>query len=211
MQEWIIIWRRMNHAEPAPVDEPSDEELVRRISTAPPGQPDREAEQMLCTRYYQRVRFMLRHKAGSSALADDLTHDTFIILIRHLREQALREPDKVWAYLHRTAHFVYVGWVRKEHRRPVTELSDDLPNVGPNPEEEVHAQLAIDALLGLIDELPVARDREILHRRWVLAQEKAEVCKVVGVTPEHYDRVLWRALKRFRELLGRKGLSPDDL
>jgi len=192
------------------VEEPSDEELVRRISAAPSGPPDRDVEQMLCARYYQRVRFMLRHRTGNYGLADDLTHDTFIILIKHLRERTLREPDKVWAYLHRTAHFVYIGWVRKEYRRPVTDLNDDLPNLDPNPEEVVHEELAINALLRLIDELPVARDREILHRRWVLTHEKAEICKAVDITPEHYDRVLWRAHKRFRELLGRKGLTPDD-
>jgi RNA polymerase sigma-70 factor (ECF subfamily) len=200
----------MTQAQPAPADEPSDEELVRRISGAPPGQPDRDAEQILCARYYQRVRFMLRHRTGNYPLADDLTNDTFIILIKHLREQTLREPDKAGAYLHRTAHFAYLGWVRKEHRRPVNELTDDLPSLGPNPEQEVHVKQSISALLRLIDELPVARDRELLHRRWVLGQEKAEIFNAVGVTAEHYDRVLWRAQWRFHELLGQKGVSPDD-
>ena len=200
----------MTHAEPAPVDEPSDEELVRRISAAPPGPPDSDAEQRLCARYYQRVRFMLRQRTGNYALADDLTQDTLIILIQHLREQVLRDPGKVSAYVLRTAHFVFISWVRKEHRRPVTELSDDLPSLDAKPEDEVQAQQAIKTLLRVMDEMPVARDREILHRHWVLGQKKAEACASVGVTPEHYDRVLSRAKKRFRELLDRKGFDRDD-
>lgn len=205
--------RAMNHAEPAPVDDSSDEELVRRISATPhgpPAPPDTDAEQILCARYYQRVRFMLRQRTGNYALADDLTQDTFIILIQHLREHALRDPGKVPAYVLRTAHFVFIAWVRKEHRRPVTELTDDLPSLEARPEDEVQAQQSIRALLRVMDEMPVERDREILDRHWVRGQTKAEACKAIGVTPEHHDRVLSRAKKRFRELLDRKGFDRDD-
>ena len=53
----------------------------------------------------------------------------------------------------------------------------------------------------LLDELPVQRDREILVKTYLQDEDKSEICEALGVDSAHYNRVLFRAKQRFRELL----------
>ena len=53
----------------------------------------------------------------------------------------------------------------------------------------------------LLQELKMPRDREILLRFYVQEADKEEICSELDVSPEHFNRVLFRAKNRFRKLL----------
>jgi len=53
----------------------------------------------------------------------------------------------------------------------------------------------------LLGELAVPRDREILVRTYLKDEDKAAICEKLGIDSAHYNRVLFRAKQRFRELL----------
>lgn len=72
---------------------------------------------------------------ADSDLVDDLVQDVFLALWRAL--PSFREDSSLKTYLARIAHNVCVSHVRKETRRPTSELSVDLPDSGPTP--ELHA------------------------------------------------------------------------
>jgi len=55
----------------------------------------------------------------------------------------------------------------------------------------------------LLDELGVRRDREILHRFYVSSEEKADICEEWGLSSLQFNRVLFRARKRYRALYQR--------
>ena len=57
----------------------------------------------------------------------------------------------------------------------------------------------------LIEELPTPRDREILMGVYVREEDKDEICARLGIDSTHFNRVLFRAKQRFRELLVQKG------
>ena len=54
---------------------------------------------------------------------------------------------------------------------------------------------------GLIGELPMQRDRELLWRYYVLGHDKEQLCRDFSLGVEHFDRVLHRARSRLRELV----------
>ena len=56
----------------------------------------------------------------------------------------------------------------------------------------------------LIEELSVERDREILLRFYIREEDKESICTALAITPLHFNRVLFRAKQRFRELLLRE-------
>ena len=53
----------------------------------------------------------------------------------------------------------------------------------------------------MLDELPVQRDREILLRFYLNDEDKDSICAGLGVDSTHFNRVLFRAKERFRELV----------
>ena len=56
--------------------------------------------------------------------------------------------------------------------------------------------------------MPVKRDREILTRFYVEDQDKDEICTALNLDSLHFNRVLFRARKRFRKILEKSaGLS----
>ena len=55
----------------------------------------------------------------------------------------------------------------------------------------------------LIAEMPTDRDRQLLLRFYVAEEEKDSICGELGLDSLHFNRVLFRARHRFKELLVR--------
>ena len=53
--------------------------------------------------------------------------------------------------------------------------------------------------------MTVKRDRDLLLRYYVHEEEKPEICRALGLDSLHFNRVLYRAKQRFREILERSG------
>ena len=58
--------------------------------------------------------------------------------------------------------------------------------------------------------LPTVRDREIIKRFYLDEEDKAEICRSMGLSPLHFDRVMFRARQRVRVLLETKGFDKSD-
>jgi RNA polymerase sigma-70 factor (ECF subfamily) len=52
----------------------------------------------------------------------------------------------------------------------------------------------------ILNELRPARDREVLYRFYIAEQEKEHICAELGLTSLHFNRILFRARERYREL-----------
>jgi RNA polymerase sigma-70 factor (ECF subfamily) len=52
----------------------------------------------------------------------------------------------------------------------------------------------------VLGELKSERDRQVLFRFYVAEEEKEKICASLGLTSLHFNRVLFRARERFREL-----------
>jgi RNA polymerase sigma-70 factor (ECF subfamily) len=58
-----------------------------------------------------------------------------------------------------------------------------------------------EAVRRLIDALDNSRDRMLLYQYYIEEKDKAQVCADLGLTQRHFDKVLFRAKQRFKELL----------
>lgn len=185
-------------AEPDSPDS-SPAELVRRIASGDPA-----AEGILVKKYQRGLLEMLRNRTGDRELAQDLLQDTLAIIIQRLRGPGLDDPDKLVAFLHRTAHNLVIGHFRKESRRD-THANTELVEI---QRDDRNGQL--EALLSreegqlvhqLLAELRTPRDREILLRFYVWEQEKSLICQALELSADQFDRVVSRARQRFRGLV----------
>ena len=193
----------MNPGEGAQPGKESPADLVARIAAG-----DAAAEEAFCQRYSRSVMTMLKNRIGDVQRAEDVHQDTFIIVLSKLRSpEGINDPSKVAAFLHNTAVNVLIGNIRKEARRQTYPDSDRIGRVldeRDNQVDELIRDESRDAVRQLIDELKNARDRQLILRFYVLQQEKPLICEALDLTTVHFDRVISRARKRFRELVLRQ-------
>jgi RNA polymerase sigma-70 factor (ECF subfamily) len=149
--------------------------------------------------------------------AEDLHQDTFVIVLQRLRTTGLDDPTRIAAFLHKTAINLLIDQGRREARRKTSTDTDVVYLQSDGAADQLRALIrdeADRAVRTMILELRSPRDRELLHRFYILQQEKPLVCQAMALPSEHFDRVISRARKRFRELIEGKradiALSDDD-
>lgn len=185
-------------------------DLARRVHAG-----DAVAETGLVERYSRGLLYMLRRTAGDPALADDLHQETFRIVIERLRERGIEEPERLAGFIHRTAKNLFIAGYRKGTRRKTEGEVEGLETVadpasGPLQETLRDEQAAL--VRRLIAELDTDRDRQILYRFYIAEEDKERICAALDLSSLHFNRVLFRARQRFKELLEgfekREGLRP---
>ena len=187
-------------------------DFVKRI-----GLGDRRAEEELVRRYQRGLIYLLQRRTRDPQLALDLAQETFRIAIEKLRQSPIEQVDRVGAYLRGTALNLVIGEVRKHARRGTSADSDAVDAAADDaagPFDHVSGEQVKRLVRKLLDELPVPRDREILVKTYLEDQDKSAICEALGVDSAHYNRVLFRAKERFRELLtnaaSQRGLKLVD-
>ena len=152
---------------------------------------------------------MLEHRTGDIQRAEDIHQDTFCIVLERLRTSSISDPARISAFIHRTAINVLIGEYRKESRRQTYPDTDLIQRQKDNSSDQLRQLIRSEsgnAIRETILALSNARDRELLYRFYILQEEKPTICKVLTLTSEHFDRVISRARKRFRQLVEKKKL-----
>jgi RNA polymerase sigma-70 factor (ECF subfamily) len=63
----------------------------------------------------------------------------------------------------------------------------------------------------VLEALPVTRDREIVKRFYLDEEDKERICGELGLSPVHFDRVIFRARQRMRAMLESMGIGKSDI
>jgi RNA polymerase sigma-70 factor, ECF subfamily len=175
--------------------------LVRRIAAG-----DLSAETELVERYGRGLIYLLRRLGAPPPLAEDLHQETFRIALERLRQRALDEPARLAGFLCGIARNLALAERRKTARRRTEADDEELAQaVHPAPSQLSSVLLDEEAetVRRLIGELPTDRDRQLLLRFYVAEEDKERICADLGLDSLHFNRVLFRARQRFKELLER--------
>lgn len=177
-------------------------DLVARIAAG-----DRAAEREFVRSYERGVRALVRrHCRPNDPIVDDLAQEVLTRVLERLRAGAIRDAAALPAYVQAT--IVYTTSAEYRSRRPTESaaLIDELPG-DENPAERASSNELAVLLRKLLEQLPVARDREILVRFYLDEQDKDDVCRQLGIDASHFHRVVFRARERFRHLLDAAGIG----
>ena len=165
---------------------------------------DSHAETELVRRYGRGVRMLLERRVRDVDSAQDIYQETFQRVILRLRENELNDPDRLIGFIHKTAVNLAVGQFRREGRRRLDTSRDSVDEIAEapdNPYVVLEREQRHRAVMSLISELEIARDRELLLRYYVQDTDKHQLCRDFGLTADHFDRVLFRARQRLKQLL----------
>ncbi|MEZ5456845.1 MAG: sigma-70 family RNA polymerase sigma factor [Lysobacteraceae bacterium] len=173
--------------------------LVRRIRHG-----DRAAEAELVRRYGRGLKLILERRIKDPELVQDVFQETFQTVLLRLRQESIDQPDRLSAFIHRTALYLAVSHYRKESRRlPTTDVAqlDQLLDDSANPYLQLAREQLRCAVMQLLDELDVPRDRELLMRHYLQDQDKSALCADFQLSSDQFDKVLSRARLRLKQLL----------
>jgi RNA polymerase sigma-70 factor, ECF subfamily len=175
--------------------------------------PDPAAHLAQVYRDFPGLRALILRRVRDPELAADIIQDAAVTTLEKLKSGEIAHPELVGGYLYRVA----INHLRNYRRKDRSELS--------SPEELEKLRTAVDdpdwervargqwgaAARRLLEELPGARDRELLLRFYLYDEDKGRICRALQLSEEHFNRVIFRARLRFRELLERRGLARGDL
>jgi RNA polymerase sigma-70 factor (ECF subfamily) len=145
-------------------------------------------------------------------VAADILQDAAVTTLEKLRSGEIAHPENVGGYLYRVA----LNHLRNHRRKDRSALfsSDALAEV-PDPEndagwENVRGRQWAAAARQMLEEMPVARDRELLVRFYLDDEDREKICRELRLSEEHFNRVIFRARNRFRELIEHRGFRKVD-
>ncbi len=176
---------------------------MRRIGA---GDPAAEAE--LVETFSRGVVYLLRRMTGDPDLADDLHQETFRVVLERLRDSSLKEPEKLAAFIRSTARNLFIGDYRKKSRRDThgdPERVEREADARPGQLGLVLREERARAVRKTIADLRNDRDRQILFRFYIAEEDKETICAHLGLSSLHFNRVLFRARQRFKQVFERSG------
>ena len=170
-------------------------------------QGDRAAEAEFVRHYERGVLVLVRRhcRPGDPAVAD-LVHDVLTTVLERLRSGAIRDPAALPAYVQTTIIHATSREYRSRRGDLPIEAAATLAGDG-EPAGEADRSERARLLRGVLQALPVTRDREVLVRFYLDEQDPAQICRELGIDDDHLRRVLFRARSRLRELLLAAGVG----
>lgn len=177
------------------------ERLVARIAAG-----DRSAELELVRKYSPAVRFVLSRRSSDRERVKDAQQETFIVVLERLRGSGIDQPAALASFIQQTAVNILLGDLRRDARRKTQVDMDAVLNqidTGPGIAEQIDRNAESQRVRAAIEQLGTPRDRQVLYLYYVEEQDKEDICRDLGISLEHFRRVLFRARQRFLDLLHR--------
>jgi RNA polymerase sigma factor (sigma-70 family) len=185
------------------------DEIAKIVAEALTG--DRRAESRMLQALRPGVLAVLRFGAFHRWIdAEDLTQETLHIVVERVRARSIDDPRKVFAFAAATARNLALNAARKMLRQQTVVDSDLVDELAQNLEMEQSELSDSDdkhlaqAVAELLEELPTERDRQLLMRFYLDGTDKQQLCRELGLSPKHFDRVLMRARSRLRTIVERR-------
>lgn len=185
------------------------EEIEKIVAAALTG--DRQAESRMLIALRPGVLAVLRFGAFHRWIdAEDLSQETLHVVIERVRARTIDDPRKVFAFAAATARNMALNSARKALRQQTVVDSDLVDELAQNLEMEPSELSESDdrhlaqAVMALLDQLPTERDRQVLIRFYLDGSDKQLLCRELGLSPKHFDRVLMRARNRLRAIIERQ-------
>lgn len=182
----------------APQNSINTTELTRRIQAG-----SRRAETEFAETYSRALLLMLHNRTQNPDIAKDCCQQALLITLIKLRAGEIAKPESLLSFLRNTATNVAKAHFRKERR--YTPLNGELfatpVGTSNDAEQKIDCETIRQMLNDILDLLTVERDKEILRRFYLRDENKSNIRRDMDISKAHFDRVIYRARGRLRQLL----------
>lgn len=143
----------------------------------------------------------LRALGADAALADDLTQDTFLEVMRRPFEQFSDAASA--SYLRRVAHNLFISRRRREGRMTVTEHADQFESAWIRWAGFDSGNAALDALTDCLKRL-TDRAQLALQLRFAQDNSRQAIAEALGITEHGAKNLMQRAKSQLRQCVDQK-------
>jgi RNA polymerase sigma-70 factor (ECF subfamily) len=157
----------------------------------------------LYDRYAPRMYAYIYRRVGDAALAEDLTGELFVRMLRAIQEgRAWRTSFRAWLY--RIAHNLVIDHGRRAPAQPGLPLEESLlAGTDPDPADAVERDQALGALRGALARL-TPDQQEVLTLRFGEGLTAREVGRITRRTAGAVQALQHRALATLRRILAKE-------
>ncbi|MFT7652084.1 MAG: RNA polymerase sigma factor (sigma-70 family) [Limisphaerales bacterium] len=162
----------------------------------------RAEEQIFCLMRPGLINHVAR--LGLPEEAEDITHDAIIIALNRIRSLGIQKPEMLQAFLFQTAKNLCISLKRKQTHRRTFARSDVIDQTISDSEDvqlNVESSETSTQVRGAIASLPTPRDKTILHRVFLMEEDRSAVSASLDIKEEHLSRCLYRAKQRLRHAM----------
>ena len=185
----------------------SDSELIRAYRGG-----DEQAFEILLTRHQERVYTKINFIVRDSELANDLFQDTFIKVIRLLKEGKYVEEGKFLPWILRIAHNMSIDHFRRNKKMRMVRSRDEVDVFAKIDTGEAHVEdLLVEGQIHsdvrrIIDELPEDQ-REVVRMRMYDNLSFKEIAETTGVSINTALGRMRYAVINLRKLVGENNIQ----
>ncbi len=164
------------------------------------------------TRDYPGLTSLLRRHARDPQLAADILHDAIVTTLTKMGSATVSPTPDIAGYVFRTA----MNHLRNHRRRERLRAGDpatveDSASDTPSPEQQADQDANARAVRRVLHALASSRDREVLVRFYLYEESKQDICATLGLGELAFNRIIFRARERARQLLENTGMRRTDL
>jgi RNA polymerase sigma-70 factor (ECF subfamily) len=163
--------------------------------------------------HYPGLRLLILRTVRDTHLASDILNEAIATALDHLQRGRIAQPEQLAGYVYQVAMNLLRNRRRKMDERTDRRASPealDAITTGLGSEDATHLARITEQIRQLVRELPTERDRIVVKRFYLDEDDKDCICKDMGLSPVHFDRVVFRARQRLKTLLETKGFTFGD-
>lgn len=172
-----------------------------------------EISDQFVRQHYAGLYSVLHRRIKDSSVAADILNEAVVTAMAHMREGRVAHSDRLAGYVYKVALNLYRNYRREFDNRPDLRSGPEAILVvaadTQGSEDSLDPRL-IREVRAIISALASPRDREIVKRFYLAEEDKESICQTLGLSALHFDRVIFRARQRIRQLLEAKGFMKSD-
>lgn len=175
-------------------------DLVRRIHDCDPN-----GETELYNVINNGLRYLLIRQIGCIDDVDDRVHELYLIVIRAIREERLRDASRLMGFIRAVMHHQVAGYIQGRVTRRRREVTDDavaltVRDSRKTPEQQAIHQQQVRCAREMLAQLR-ERDREILLRFYVKGEAAEQIRTEMRLTETQFRLIKSRAKLKFEQLV----------
>ena len=175
-------------------------------------QGNREAVSQLLERHTRRVRDYVRMMVKDSDVADDLTQEVLIKVVKVLDEGRYTDKGRFLPWVLRIAHNRVLDYFRAQKQdKTVSESSAGFDILGsknlaePSIEDNIISEQRAEEIRALVEELP-EEQREVIKMRYYEGLSFKEIAELTGVSINTALGRMRYALINMRQMIKKRNL-----
>ena len=174
-------------------------ELARKISEG-----DLSSSNEFVQINYKWLLFIIRNAFVHSNNHEDIVQDAFMLVISKLQKGHVKKLKSITSFLRSTAINLGYEYQRRD-RKFNSSLDQNLLHEIKDAKRDILSTVIWNEKVSLVkqvmSELPTQRDKDILTMFYFNEVTKFAICLELELSSEHFDRVLYRARERLKQLI----------